>query len=624
MPVETRVPRNRIESLQIMANRLRRHSLVSTTEAGSGHPTSCLSCAELMSVLFFHYLRFDVKNPHLPANDRFVLSKGHAAPILWAAWAEAGAFPVEHLGTLRRFDSDLEGHPTPRNPLVDAATGSLGQGLSIAAGMAHAFRLDRIPGRVFTLLGDGESAEGSVWEAAALASRYRLDNLVAIIDVNRLGQSQETMYGHDLEGYVNRFTAFGWHARAVDGHDVEAIIAALDEALATSGRPSVLVARTIKGKGVSFLEDRLGYHGRPVSRDELGKALEEIGDPPLPEPLGLALPASRSGTRPAPVSQAAGEGMPDPEYGPNDRLATRMAFGNALRKLGHIEPRIVALDAEVMNSTHSEEFLKDFPERFIECYIAEQNMLGVATGLGVMGKIPFASTFACFLTRAYDFIRMAAISNANLKLCGSHAGVSIGEDGPSQMGLEDIAMMRAVAGSTVLYPSDAVATERLVAVAARTPGIVYLRTTRASTPILYSNSERFVAGGSKTVRSSADDRATVVAAGITLHEALKAHAELAREGVAVRVIDLYSVKPLDRDTLLRAARETGAVVTVEDHYPEGGLGEAVARALLGTPCRVRQLAVNALPRSGKPGELLDAYGISARRIIEAVKETIAG
>ena len=623
MTTETRVTQTRIASLQIMANRLRRHSLIATTEAGSGHPTSCLSCADLMAVLFFHVLRFDVKNPDLLTNDRFILSKGHAAPILWAAWAEAGAFPVEKLKTLRKFDSDLEGHPTPRNRWVDAATGYLGQGPSIAAGMAIGARLDQTRNRIFTLLGDGESVEGSVWEAAAIASHYGLENLIAIVDVNRLGQSQETMYEHDLKRYVNQFAAFGWHAQSVDGHDVEAIVAALETAVTPKGKPSAVIARTIKGKGVSFLENRLGHHGKPLNREELERALREVGETEtLPEPVSLAPPEHRGPSRVKGPSANA-RNLPPPSYGAGDRVATRKAYGTALRKLGHVEPRVMVLDGEVKNSTYAEEFLKEHRERFVECYIAEQNMVGMATGLSALGKIPFASTFACFLTRAFDFIRMAAISNANLKLCGSHAGVSIGEDGPSQMGLEDIAMMRAVAGSTVLYPSDAVATEHLVALAAGTPGIVYLRTTRSDTPILYAPIERFEVGGSKTLRTTgAGDRATIVAAGITLHEALKAHAELARQDLAVRVVDLYSVKPLDQETLLAAARETKAVITVEDHYPEGGLGEAVSAALEGTGCRVRRLAVNGMPRSGKSEELMEACGISAHHVVEAVKEIV--
>lgn len=605
-----------------MANRLRRDSLISTAEAGSGHPTSSMSAADLVAVLFFHFLRFDVKNPKNPHNDRFILSKGHAAPVLWAAWAEAGAFPVEKLKTLRRIDSELEGHPTPRSPYADVATGSLGQGLSDGLGMALAFRMDKLDNRAYVLLGDGEVAEGAVWEAAELASYSKLDNLIAILDANRLGQSQQTMIGHDVAVYEERFKAFGWHTQVIDGHNIEQILEAFETALGVTGQPSILIARTIKGKGVSFLEDKDGWHGKPVKKGpELDKALKELGDNlELKEPL-LVMPPEEggpSGSRKASPSPA----FPPPEYKADEEVATRKGYGNGLKKLGEVNPQVVALDGDVENSSYSEYFAKAFPERFVECFIAEQNMIGVAVGLSAMGKIPFASTFACFLTRAFDQIRMGAISRANLKLCGSHAGVSIGEDGPSQMGLEDLAMMRAIYGSTVFYPSDAVAAERLVELAARTAGIVYLRTTRAETPILYGPEEEFTAGGCKVLRSSREDRATLIGAGITLHEALKAYETLQGAGIHVRVIDLYSVKPLDARTLLQAAQETGVIVTVEDHYPEGGLGDAVLGVIVNEDCIYRKLAVSGLPRSGKPAELLEMFGISAGHIVAAVKELL--
>lgn len=601
-----------LTALQTMANRLRRHSLISTAQAGSGHPSSCLSCAELISALFFHVLRFDVENPDSPFNDRFVLSKGHAAPILWAAWAEAGAFPIEKLLTLRRIDSDLEGHPTPRNPWVDVATGSLGQGLSIGVGMALAARIDGLQNRIFVLLGDGEAAEGSVWEAAALASYYGLDHLIAIVDVNRFGQSQETMYGHSLESYAQRFQSFGWHTQVIDGHAIDQAVAALERA-AEMKRPAAVIARTTKGKGVSCMENRDGWHGKPVKPgEELERALREIGDDlDLPQPMGIRPPAQ--GTSPSRAPQ--GE-LASPQYAREQEVATREAYGNALRRLGAVNPNLVVLDGDTKNSTYSEKFLKDFPDRFIECFIAEQNMVGAAVGLSALGKIPFVSTFACFLTRAYDHIRMASISQANVKLCGSHAGVSIGEDGPSQMGLEDLAMMRALSGSTVLYPCDAVSTERLVALAADTPGLVYIRTTRPKTPVIYSTEDAFEIGGCKVVRASSGDRATIVAAGVTLHEALKAYQELRRRDVTVRIIDLYSVKPVDAETLRRAARETGVVITVEDHYAQGGLGDAVLEAIANEKCTFRKLAVNSLPRSGRPAELMDLFGISAGAIVE--------
>ncbi len=609
----------RLRSLKTMAQRLRRHSLISTTEAASGHPSSCCSCADIVATLFFNHLRFDVQNPHNIYNDRFILSKGHAAPVMWAAWAEAGAYPVERLLTLRRIDSELEGHPTFRSPYAGAATGSLGQGLSIGLGMALAARLDQTGARVYVLLGDGEVAEGSVWEAAALAAYYHTDHLIAIVDVNRLGQSQATMYGHDLSHYESRFQANGWRTLTIDGHDIEEINRALDTAEASSGLPTAIIARTIKGKGISFLEDVNGWHGKPLKKgEELEKALAELGSHfDLEEPLMVApAPRSQAPTRtPASLSSL-------PDYAIGAQVATREAYGNALKKLGATSQAIMALDGDVKNSTYSEKFLKEFPDRFVECFIAEQNMVGTAVGLASQGKIPFCSTFACFFSRAYDFIRMAGIGQVDLKLCGSHAGVSIGEDGVSQMGLEDIAMMRAIAGSTVLYPSDGTSAERMTELAAQTPGIVYIRTSRPKTPVLYDGNEVFKVGGSKVMKSSNQDKATVIAAGITIQEALAAYEQLRQEGIVVRVIDLYSVKPLDLDTIRKAARETGGVVTVEDHYPEGGLGEAVASALAGERFKFRKLAVNAIPRSGKPAELIDMFGISARHIVQAVKEML--
>lgn len=607
-------------ALRIMARRLRRHSLLSTTEAGSGHPSTCMSSAEIMAVLFFQFLRYDLDDPKHPANDRFVLSKGHAAPILWAALAEAGAFPVDRLMTLRKINSELEGHPTPRSPFVDVATGSLGQGLSNAVGMALASRLNGVDNRIYVLLGDGESAEGSVWEAAALAAHRHLSNLVAVVDVNRLGQSEPTMYQHNLDVYKRRFEAFGWKVWTVDGHDIRALVQAFSEATDYQGGPAVVIARTVKGKGVSFMEDKEGWHGKPVTDPaQVRQALEELGpDEPLPESLVLQRPVKRVPAAPAlPAAPAA------PEYSLGQQIATREAYGAALAKLGRIRKEIVALDGDCKNSTFSQTFMKEHPDRFIECYIAEQNMVGMAAGLAAVGKVPFVSTFACFLTRAFDFIRMAGISQVNLKLCGSHAGVSIGEDGPSQMGLEDLAMMRSVAGSTVLYPCDAVSTERLVAAAAETPGIVYIRTSRPKTPVIYANDEDFPVGGSKTLRHSDHDRATLVAAGVTVYEALKAAEELSKDGINVRVVDLYSVKPLDKASLEQAARETGLIVTVEDHYQDGGLGEAARAAVdSGIPCRWVHLAVRELPRSGKPHELLDRFGISAGRIVETVRRAL--
>jgi len=615
----SQLSQTRLRSLKTMAQRLRRHSVISTTESASGHPSSCCSCADIVATLFFNHLRFDVRNPHNIYNDRFILSKGHAAPVMWAAWAEAGAYPVDRLLTLRRIDSELEGHPTFRSPYAGAATGSLGQGLSIGLGMALAARLDQTGARVYVLLGDGEVAEGAVWEAAALAAHYHTDHLIAIVDVNRLGQSQATMYGHDLTPYEARFQANGWRTLVIDGHNIEEINRALSTAEASSGMPTAIIARTIKGKGISFLEDLNGWHGKPLKKgEELEKALAELGSNfDLDEPLMVA-PAPHS-QLPAQVTASLAS---PPDYEVGAQVATREAYGNALKKLGATSKAIMALDGDVKNSTYSEKFLKEFPDRFVECFIAEQNMVGTAAGLASQGKIPFCSTFACFFARAYDFIRMAAIGQVDVKLCGSHAGVSIGEDGVSQMGLEDIAMMRAIGGSTVLYPSDGTSAERMVELAAQTPGIVYIRTSRPKTPVLYNKNEPFKVGGSKVLRSSDQDKATLVAAGITIQEALKAYEQLSQDGIAVRVIDLYSVKPLDLDTLRKAARETGAIITVEDHYPEGGLGEAVLSALAGETCKFRKLAVNGIPRSGKPAELIDMFGISARHVIQAVKEMI--
>jgi len=612
---------SRVRSLQTMANRLRRHSLRSTAEAGSGHPSTCLSCAEIVSTLFFQFLRFDLDNPDFRGNDRFVLSKGHAAPILWAALAEAGAYPLEELLNLRKIDSELEGHPTPRSPYVDVTTGSLGQGLANGVGMAFAARLNHSPGRVYVLLGDGEIAEGSVWEAASLASHYKLANITALVDVNRLGQSEATMSGHDLQVYADRFKAFGWNVKTVDGHDIRDLAAGIGGALDEDARPTVILAKTLKGKGVSFMEDKDGWHGKPVNDpDQLAEALAEVGGEDQPEEkLSVADPEPLSSSPSTEKDFAV-----SCSYGEGDKAATRQAYGQGLAKLGHQSSQVVALDGDCKNSTFSDLFRKEHPDRFIECFIAEQILVGAASGLASQGKIPFASTFACFLTRAYDFIRIAGISGLNLKLCGSHAGVSIGEDGPSQMALEDLSMMRAVGGSTVLYPSDAVSAEKLVFEAARTTGLTYIRTSRPATPVLYGNEEEFPVGGSKVLRSSDRDQATLVSAGVTLHEALKAAEILASAGISVRVVDLYSVKPVDAETLQAAARDTSLIVTVEDHYPEGGIGEAVRAAVGDADCRMISLAVGGVPRSGSPAELLNLFGIDAESIVKTVRDAIKG
>jgi transketolase len=604
-----------IELLKGIANQLRIHSITATTAAGSGHPTSCCSAADVVAALFFGHMRYDAKNPHYHNNDRFILSKGHAAPLLYAAWAETGLFPVDDLLKLRTFGSDLEGHPTPRLSFVDVATGSLGQGLSVGVGMALAARLDKLDYNTYVLMGDGEIAEGSVWEAASLAGVYKLNNLIAIVDANRLGQSQATAFGHDIGVYRKRFEAFGWRVEDIDGHDLEEISEVLG-GVGLNDQPLAIIAKTYKGAGVSFLQDKDGWHGKPLNKEEAAKAIAELQPS---SKSGIGVPITAPNQLPAP-NLAAPAGYPPPSYQTGDPVATREAYGNALVRLGETDQRIVAVDGDTKNSTYADKFFKKFPDRSIECYIAEQNMVGVAMGFGARGKVPFASTFACFFTRAFDQIRVAGISQANLKLAGSHVGVSIGEDGPSQMGLEDLAMMRAIVGSTVLYPSDAVSTEKLVEQMALAKGVCYLRTSRPKTPVIYNNDEAFPIGGAKVLRQNAGDKVTVVAGGVTLFEALKAADVLKNEGVGITVIDAYSIKPLARDVILAAAKKTGnMVITVEDHYAEGGLGDAVAGELSTDGIKVHKLAVTALPRSGKPEELLAHFGIDAAAIVKKVK-----
>jgi len=611
-----------IPALKNIATRLRIDSLRSTSETGTGHPTSCCSMADLTAALFFAEMRFDPKDPHNTENDRFVLSKGHAAPILYAAWAEAGLFDRAELLKLRTIGSDLEGHPTPRLSFVDVATGSLGQGICAAIGTALNARRIGSDYRTYVLLGDGESAEGSVWEAADVATMDRLDNLCGITDVNGLGQSRATMWQHDMEQFARRWRAFGWHAIVIDGHDLTEILDALDEARRTKGQPTMILARTIKGKGVSFVEGKDGWHGKAFKKgDELDRALAELETQFVPAPadgLNLAAQIARPVSAPRPV--VAPKPVAPPTYAKGDHVATREAYGTAIAKLGEADPRVVALDADVKNSTFSDKFEKALPDRFYQNFIAEQVMVGAAMGLAARGAIPFPSTFACFLARASDFLRMAAISNVNIKLAGSHAGVSIGEDGPSQMALEDLAMCRAQPNYTVLYPCDAVSAERLVALAASHPGPAYIRTSRPKTPVIYANDETFTIGGLKVLRESPNDAVTVIGAGVTVFEALKAYDHLKASGVSIRVIDLYSVAPVDRAGLVAAARATkGRVITVEDHYAAGGIGDAVAEAVAGAGFTVRRLAVREIPRSGKPDELLDRFGISAAHIVSAVR-----
>jgi transketolase len=612
-----------VPALKNIATRLRIDSVRATSEAGSGHPTSCCSMADIMAALFFAEMRFDPKAPQNPDSDRFVLSKGHAAPILYAAWAEAGAFDRSELLKLRRIDSDLEGHPTPRLSFVDVATGSLGQGICAAIGIALNARRIKSAYRTYVLLGDGESAEGSVWEAANVGSADGLDNLCGITDVNGLGQSRPTMWNHHMEQFERRWSAFGWNAIVIDGHDMNAILDALEQARNTTGRPTMILARTIKGKGVSFVEGKGGWHGKAFKKgEEMDRAIAELEQQFVPVPeSGPAANLAAQIPKPTSVPRAVVTPQPvaPPAYKRGDEVATREAYGAAIAKLGEADSRVVALDADVKNSTFSEKFEKALPDRFYETFIAEQAMVGAAMGLAARGAIPFPSTFACFLTRAADFIRMAAISNVNVKLAGSHAGVSIGEDGPSQMALEDLAMCRAQPNCTVLYPSDAVSTERLVALMAYHPGLAYMRTSRPKTPVIYSNDETFTIGGLKVLRESDSDVATVIGAGVTLFEALKAYDQLKAAGTSIRVIDLYSVAPIDRDGLVKAGRATkGRLITVEDHYAAGGIGDAVAEAVAGAGLTVHRLAVREIPRSGKADELLERFGISAKHIVEEV------
>src|SRR5215467_7071418 len=606
-----------------LAAQLRVDSVRSSTSAGSGHPTSSMSAADLLAVLITRYLRYDWTEPHDPANDHLIFSKGHASPLLYAVFKAAGVVTDEELMTgYRRFGQRLEGHPTPVLPWVDVATGSLGQGLPDGVGVALAGKyLERRAYRVWVLCGDSELAEGSIWEALDKASQYKLSNLVAIMDINRLGQSGPTELGWDLDAYARRAEAFGAAVLVIDGHDLAAIDGALAKAGEAAGeQPTVILAKTIKGRGFSEVEDKEGWHGRPFPPDMADRAIAELGGirnllvrGPRPEPA----PAVEKPARP-PEDRAA-----TPSYPVGDKVATRKAYGDALVALGARDPKVVALDGEVKNSTYAIEFARACPDRYFEMFIAEQQLVAAATGLAARGYKPFASTFAAFFTRAYDFIRMGAISRANLRLSGSHAGVEIGADGPSQMGLEDLAIMRAVHGSTVLYPADGTSTAALVEAMAETKGISYLRTTRGAYPGLYPAGERFPTGGAKVLRSSDHDDVTLIGAGVTLHECLDAATTLAAEGITARVIDCYSIKPIDTATLTAAAGATaGRVVVAEDHHPEGGLGSAVTGALLAAGQKdlsVAHLAVRETPGSGTGAELLAWAGIDAGHIAAAAR-----
>ena len=600
-----------------LGQQIRIDSIRSSSAAASGHPTSSMSAADLMAVLMSKYLHYDFGTPDDPRNDHLIFSKGHASPLLYAVYKAAGAISDEEMLTFRQFGSRIEGHPTPVLPWVDVATGSLGQGLPISVGVALAGkRLDRLPYRVWCLCGDSEMAEGSMWEAFEHAGIHGLDNLTAIIDVNRLGQTGETMHGWDLDAYRRRAEAFGWKAIEIDGHDIAAIDRAFARAIETKGQPTVIIAKTEKGHGVKAVANLPGKHGKPL--EDEAAAIAELGGM-----RDMHVEVSKPEFTGTPHEFATGA-LSLPTYELGTKEATRKAFGDALVALGRANGKIVAIDGEVGNSTYTEDFAKALPDRFVQAYIAEQQMIATAVGMQVRGWKPFAATFAAFLSRAYDFVRMAAISRANISVAGSHAGVSIGEDGPSQMALEDLASYRAIHGSTVLYPSDPNQAAALVQQMADREGIVYMRTTREKLPVLYEPGDAFHIGGSRVVRETDDDAVTLIGAGITLHEALKAADTLADEGITTRVIDLYTLKPIDAETVREAARDTGAIITVEDHWPEGGIGDAVLDVLAEEQPHpiVVKLAVRSMPGSGKPAELLAAAGIDASHIADAARELV--
>ncbi len=608
-----------LEFTRQLGQQLRVDSIRCSTAAGSGHPTSSMSAADLIAVLAARYLQYDWSKPKDPYNDHLIFSKGHASPLLYSLFKAAGAISDDELMSFRKFGSRMQGHPTPVIPWVDVATGSLGQGLPIGVGVAIAGQyLDKLPYHVWVLCGDSELAEGSIWEALDKAAHYKLGSLTAIWDINRLGQRGPTEYEWNLDVYRRRVESFGCYPIVIDGHDFPSIDRAYGEALSNIDKPSVIIAKTIKGKGFSEIENKNGWHGKPLPPDMADRAIKELGGI-----RNLKIKTQKPERGPGPKHPPATE--PNiPTYGKDDKVATRKAFGDALRALASI-PQVVALDGEVSNSTHTDEFAESEPDRFFEVWIAEQQMVATAVGLSVRGYIPFASTFATFFTRAFDFIRMASVSEANIRLAGSHCGVEIGQDGPSQMGLEDIAMIRAVYGSTVLYPCDPNQAAKLTRIMADTPGIVFLRTTRGAYPTIYGPNEQFKVGGSKVVRQSAKDRVTLVGAGVTLHNCLAAADQLAAKKIPARVIDLYSVKPLDARTLREAARLTkGRMIVVEDHYPEGGMGEAVLEALAADPpAHFVHLAVKSLPGSGKPEELMNAAGIGTRQIVAAATRLAA-
>ncbi len=625
-------------NLEELAKLVRYYILMSTSAAGSGHMTSSLSATDLMTVLMFGgFLKADLEDPQFPNNDRLIFSKGHAAPLLYSLYAAAGKVSKEELLSLRKFSSALEGHPTMDFPFTEVPTGSLGQGLSVGVGMALSARLDKLPYRTFVLLGDSEMAEGSVWEAMACAVHYTLGNLVGILDVNRLGQRGETMHGHDIEAYRRKSESFGWQTIVIDGHNIEEIRSAFELAFGSTkssfdltksaqkatDKPVLIIAKTVKGKGGSFVEDKEGWHGKALSQDELKKALDEMGAVDTSLVGDVAKPAS--GNIGDAQTKISGPQIVFTDYGSGKKVSTRKAYGNMLPNILNSFPNAVVLDAEVSNSTFAESVTKTNPKRFFEMYIAEQNMVGASLGFSKRGKIPFVSTFAAFFTRAFDQIRMSQYAKGNIKFIGSHGGVSVGEDGPSQMGLEEISMFRTLLDCVVLYPSDAVSMEKLLWLSALHYGNVYIQTVRSDVAILYGDKEDFSIGGSKTLRSSSTDVATVVGVGITVNQALAAYEELQKEKINIRVIDLYSVKPLDRTTLKKAAEETKAIITVEDHFAEGGIGEAVASALSSIEslkCKVVSLAVRKMPRSGKAEELLAFEEIDSKAIVKKIREMV--
>lgn len=613
-----------IQQLDDVANHLRIDSIKMTCAAKSGHPTSSCSAAEIIATLFFNEMKFDKTFPKNPSSDRFVLSKGHACPVLYAAWHQAGHISTSDMMNIRKVTCDLEGHPTPRLDFIDVATGSLGQGLSCAAGMAYAGKyIDNASYRVYCLLGDGECAEGSVWEAAAFASYYKLDNLVAIVDMNRLGQTQQTMLGHDADAMAKRFESFGCHTVVVNGCNVVELLNAYNIARQTKDRPTAIIAKTLKGKGIIGIEDEDNWHGKPVPESTI-EAIEQrlMNKADIAGTLQINLPVNDAPNVQLPIGHIK---MASPEYTVGDKVATRQAYGIALAKLGDACPRIIGLDGDTKNSTFSENLLKKHPGQFVECFIAEQNLVGVAVGLQCRDRaIPFASTFAAFFTRAADQLRMAAVSFANIKCVGSHVGVSIGEDGPSQMGLEDIALFRTIPGSIVFYPTDAVAAERATELAANTRGIAFIRTGRPACPVIYGNDEKFEIGKGKIVHDATKPKVLIIGAGITLYEAKKAADKLQSKSVEVIVMDPFTIKPLDKDLIVKSARRAeNRIITVEDHYQAGGIGEAVCQAVSDQKdIRVRSLFVLDVPHSGPSDVLLEKYGISAKCIVDAVHQFI--